>query len=47
MTDRPSFQQTVSDFVQAHNLEASVHARLLDLASEVGELSKEVLKGSN
>jgi NTP pyrophosphatase (non-canonical NTP hydrolase) len=42
----PPFQQTVSDFVQVHHLEASVHARLLDLTSEVGELAKEVLKGS-
>ncbi|MBI3244306.1 MAG: nucleotide pyrophosphohydrolase [Chloroflexi bacterium] len=43
----PTFQQTVSRFVQAHNLEAPVHARLLDLTSEVGELAKEALKGSN
>ena len=41
-----SLQQQVMQFVQAHELEAPVSARVLDLVSELGELSKEVLKGS-
>lgn len=39
-------QQHVAEFVTAHNLEAPVAARLLDLAAEVGELAKEALKGT-
>jgi NTP pyrophosphatase (non-canonical NTP hydrolase) len=34
-------------FVAAHDLDAPVEARVLDLASEVGELAKDVLKGSD
>ena len=41
------FQQTVTDFVEEHGIEAPIHARLLDLSSEVGELSKEYLKSTN
>lgn len=37
-------QKVVASFVEAGGLEASVAARLLDLASEVGELAKEHLK---
>lgn len=40
------FQLAVQDFVQEHGLEAPVEARLLDLASEVGELAKEALKAT-
>ena len=40
-----NFQQQVSQFVQEYQLEAPVSARVLDLVSELGELSKEVLKG--
>lgn len=39
-------QKQVAQFVHSHGLEADVEARLLDLVSEVGELSKEALKGS-
>jgi NTP pyrophosphatase (non-canonical NTP hydrolase) len=38
------FQQTVATFVKENELEAPVHARVLDLVSEVGELAKEILK---
>jgi NTP pyrophosphatase (non-canonical NTP hydrolase) len=38
------FQQTVATFVRENDLEAPVHARVLDLVSEVGELAKEILK---
>lgn len=41
-----SMQREVADFVQAHGLEADVQTRLLDLASEVGEVAKEVLKAT-
>ncbi len=40
----PEFQQTVAAFVRENELEAPVHARVLDLVSEVGELAKEILK---
>jgi NTP pyrophosphatase (non-canonical NTP hydrolase) len=43
----PRFQKSVADFVQKHKLEASVEARLIDLLSEIGELAKEALKGSD
>ena len=39
-------QNKVSAFVENNNIETSVEARLLDLVSELGELSKEFLKGS-
>ena len=38
------FQQAVATFVGENELEAPVHARVLDLVSEVGELDKEILK---
>ncbi len=40
-------QQTVVRFISAHDLTASPQARLLDLVSEVGELAKELLRGSD
>ncbi len=40
-------QDKVADFVAAHRLETTVQARILDLVSEVGELAKEALKGSD
>jgi NTP pyrophosphatase (non-canonical NTP hydrolase) len=39
-----SLQSRVAAFVRAHHLETDVAHRLLDVASEVGELSTEVLK---
>lgn len=36
----------VADFVEEHDLEAPIPARMLDLVSEAGELAKEVLKGT-
>jgi NTP pyrophosphatase (non-canonical NTP hydrolase) len=38
-----SNQERVGQFVELHSLDALVDARLLDLVSEVGELSKEFL----
>ena len=43
----PEFQQAVANFVADHGLEAPAHTRLLDLSSEVGELSKEYLKSTD
>jgi NTP pyrophosphatase (non-canonical NTP hydrolase) len=42
-----SLQGSVAAFVDEYGLEAPVHARALDLASEVGELAKEILDGTN
>ena len=36
-----------NQFVSKYDLEVPVTSRMLDLVSEVGELSKEILKGSN
>ncbi|WP_026477816.1 MazG nucleotide pyrophosphohydrolase domain-containing protein [Alkaliphilus transvaalensis] len=40
-------QNKVEVFIKNNNLDATVEVRVLDLVSEVGELAKEVLKGSN
>jgi NTP pyrophosphatase (non-canonical NTP hydrolase) len=40
------FQKMVAEFVGQHGLQTDVLHRLLDLQSEVGELSKEALKAS-
>lgn len=40
-------QQLVSDFVAENHLETTPEHRLLDLLSEVGELSKEALKATS
>ncbi len=40
-------QGSVAAFVEEYGLEAPVHARALDLVSEVGELAKEVLEGTD
>ena len=42
----PEFQDRVAIFVTEHRLEVPVEARILDLVSEVGEVSKEVLKAT-
>ncbi len=47
MSEMSSLQRTVASFVEEAGIEAPVHARLLDLVSEVGELSKEALKGAS
>lgn len=39
----PTAQQRVAAFLAAHDLEAPLSARLLDLMSEVGELAKTAL----
>jgi len=37
----------VNKFTKEKNINAQVEIRIIDIASEVGELSKEVLKGIN
>ncbi|NBD36605.1 MAG: nucleotide pyrophosphohydrolase [Chloroflexi bacterium] len=41
------WQAEVARFVAAHDLAASETTRMLDFVSEVGELSKEILRGSD
>ena len=43
----PDLQHRVADFVQQNGIQAPLPHRLLDLTSEVGELSKEFLTGSS
>lgn len=40
-------QQIVAEFVARHGLETDVAHRLLDAVSELGEVAKEALKGSD
>jgi NTP pyrophosphatase (non-canonical NTP hydrolase) len=40
-------QDLVNKFTKNKNMSSPVNVRIIDLASEVGELSKEVLKGTN
>lgn len=40
-------QKRVEEFVEEHQLSTSLEVRILDLLSELGELSKEVLKSSS
>lgn len=40
-------QKKIELFSKKYNLEGSIDIRFLDLTSEVGELSKEIIKGSN
>jgi NTP pyrophosphatase (non-canonical NTP hydrolase) len=42
-----NLQRIVASFVEEAGIGAPVEARLLDLASEVGELSKEALEATN
>jgi NTP pyrophosphatase (non-canonical NTP hydrolase) len=46
MSEMATLQRTVASFVEEAKIEAPVAARLLDLVSEIGELSKEVLEGT-
>lgn len=40
-------QDSVRKFIEDKNINSSVGVRIIDLASEVGELSKEFLKGAD
>ena len=40
-------QKEIRDFNTKYNLGGSIETRLIDLSSEVGELGKEVLEGTN
>lgn len=40
-------QKRIADFVEKYKLSTDISARLLDLVSEVGEVSKEMLKSSD
>ena len=45
--DLSQLQKKVSSFVETNELDDSVEIRLLDLVSEIGELSKEFIKGTD
>jgi NTP pyrophosphatase (non-canonical NTP hydrolase) len=47
MSEISILQRTVASFVEEAGIAAPVEARLLDLVSEVGELSREVLEGTD
>ena len=40
-------QHKVKEFIKDNNLSTSIEVRLIDLVSEVGELSKEIITGSS
>ena len=40
-------QQKVREFIQQNNLSTDIESRILDLVSELGEFSKEILKSTN
>ena len=40
-------QEVVKEFMASYSLECDLQSRMLDLVSEMGELSKEVLKGTS
>lgn len=40
-------QKVIRDFNTKYNLGGSIETRLIDLSSEVGELGKEILEGTN
>ena len=46
MSEMSTLQRTVASFAWS-GIEAPDHAKLIDLVSEAGELSKEMLKGTN
>lgn len=45
--DLSDIQDRINKFTKDKSINSSVPVRIIDLASEVGELSKEVLKGTN
>jgi NTP pyrophosphatase (non-canonical NTP hydrolase) len=40
-------QKTINEFSSKYNLGGSIETRFIDLSSEVGELGKEILEGTN
>ena len=45
--DLLEFQNEILSFVSEKNLGTTIEIRMIDLISEIGELSKEILKSSN
>ncbi len=43
----PEAQKRIAQFVEQHGLKIPVEYRVLDFVSELGELSKEILKATN
>lgn len=44
--EKSKSQQLVAEMVKRYNLETTVESRFIDLTSEIGELGKEILKGT-
>ena len=42
-----NLQKTIKDFAIKYHLSGSIETRFIDLSSEVGELGKEILKGTS
>ena len=42
----PEMQKQIAEFVERHELNTGITYRLLDLVSEIGEVSKELLKAT-
>lgn len=40
-------QNKISEFINSNNMDCDVTTRLLDLLSELGEVSKEIIKSTN
>jgi NTP pyrophosphatase (non-canonical NTP hydrolase) len=47
MSEMSTLQRTVASFVEESGIDAQIEARLLDLVSEVGELSKQALEATD
>jgi NTP pyrophosphatase (non-canonical NTP hydrolase) len=45
--DLRAYQEKVRTFVTENNIDTTIEIRLIDLYSEIGELSKEILKGNS
>ena len=39
--------EEINDFIIKYNLNGSIEVRFIDLSSEIGELGKEILEGTN
>lgn len=45
--EKLEFQQLIEKMVKKYDLETTIESRYIDLVSEVGELGKEILKGTS
>ena|GEM_PF-5172747 len=45
--DMKDLQKKIEEFVRVHDIKCGAGERMLDLVSEVGEVSKEILKSTD